>query len=118
MAPWPSRNETGSDRAGTDTTGQTTAQSIDGPASNPAVGRCPGKYVNLNFSTHHFRSKDLDTRLPSIMAAHGMAPDQVRIEVDVETPTQRDALRELDCTLGQGYWFTHPQPLEQLLASR
>ncbi len=166
----------------------------------------PGEYVNLNFSPHHFRSKDLDTRLLSIMAAHGVAPNQVRIEVaegalmdkpeqvsrmldglrqagvltalddfgtgysslsylhrfqlhavkidrsfvsdlvpgeitggsavvrvilalssslelevvaeGIETPVQRDALRELGCTLGQGYWFAHPQPLEQLLESR
>ena len=118
MAPWPSRNETGSDKAGTDATGRTTAQSIDGSADNPAAGRCPGKYANLKFSPHHFRSKDLDIRLLSIIAAHGVTPDQVRIEVGVETPIRRDALRELDCTLGQGYWFAHPQPLEQLLALR
>jgi EAL domain-containing protein (putative c-di-GMP-specific phosphodiesterase class I) len=34
----------------------------------------------------------------------------------VETETQRDALLLLGCTLGQGYLYSRPQPLD-LMAS-
>jgi EAL domain-containing protein (putative c-di-GMP-specific phosphodiesterase class I) len=41
----------------------------------------PGEYVNLNFPPLHFRSPDLDTRLLALLRDHGVAPEQVRIEV-------------------------------------
>jgi diguanylate cyclase (GGDEF)-like protein len=41
----------------------------------------PGQYVNLNFSPRHFRSQDLDARFLQLIDAHGVRPEQVRIEV-------------------------------------
>ncbi|GAB2510516.1 bifunctional diguanylate cyclase/phosphodiesterase [Lysobacter humi (ex Lee et al. 2017)] len=62
----------------------------------------PGQYVNLNFSPRHFRSTDLDTRFLELIAAKGVDPSQVRIEVTegalLENPEQIgqvfDRLRE------------------------
>ena len=51
-----------------------------------------GQYVNLNFSPRHFRDRDMDARLLSLLDAHGVAPNQVRIEVTegtlIENPDQ------------------------------
>ncbi|MBK8283690.1 MAG: EAL domain-containing protein [Ahniella sp.] len=33
----------------------------------------------------------------------------------IEQPEQRDALRELGCTMGQGFWYSRPQPASQFL---
>jgi len=41
----------------------------------------PGQYVNLNFSPRHFRDKQMDVRLLTLLREHGVAPSQVRIEV-------------------------------------
>jgi len=41
----------------------------------------PGQYVNLNFSPRHFRDKQMDQRLLSLLRDHGVSPSQVRIEV-------------------------------------
>ena len=30
----------------------------------------------------------------------------------IETEVQRDRLRDLNCTFGQGYWFSRPQPAD------
>jgi len=31
----------------------------------------------------------------------------------IEQPEQRDALKELGCTMGQGFWYSQPQPASQ-----
>jgi diguanylate cyclase (GGDEF)-like protein len=162
----------------------------------------PGQYVNLNFSPRHFRDKNMDMRLLSLLREHGVSPSQVRIEVTegtlidnadqvaeiierlhaagvltslddfgtgysslgylhrfklhavkidrsfvtpltpggggaseavvraimalaksqgldviaegVETVTQRDALLALGCTMGQGWLYSRPLPLEAM----
>ncbi|WP_407910163.1 bifunctional diguanylate cyclase/phosphodiesterase [Lysobacter claricitrinus] len=52
----------------------------------------PGQYVNLNFSPRHFRSQELDERFLQLVAAKGVSPSQVRIEVTegalLENPEQ------------------------------
>lgn len=52
----------------------------------------PGQYVNLNLSAHHFRYKDLDERFLKLVAACGIQPRQVRIELTegalLENPDQ------------------------------
>ena len=52
----------------------------------------PGQYVNLNFSPRHFRSQELDERFLKLVAAKGVQPSQVRIEVTegalLENPEQ------------------------------
>jgi EAL domain-containing protein (putative c-di-GMP-specific phosphodiesterase class I) len=52
----------------------------------------PGQYVNLNFSPRHFRSQELDDRFLKLVAAKGVDPSQVRIEVTegalLENPEQ------------------------------
>jgi diguanylate cyclase (GGDEF)-like protein len=52
----------------------------------------PGQYVNLNFSPRHFRSQELDDRFLKLVAAKGVHPSQVRIEVTegalLENPEQ------------------------------
>jgi diguanylate cyclase (GGDEF)-like protein len=52
----------------------------------------PGQYVNLNFSPRHFRSQELDERFLKLVAAKGVDPSQVRIEVTegalLENPEQ------------------------------
>jgi diguanylate cyclase (GGDEF)-like protein len=53
-----------------------------------------------------------------IALAHGLGIDVVA--EGIETRGQRDELRLLDCDRGQGFWFSHPLPgeeLERLLAS-
>jgi diguanylate cyclase (GGDEF)-like protein len=41
----------------------------------------PGQYVNLNFSPRQFRDKNMDERLLALLRQHGVATNQVRIEV-------------------------------------
>lgn len=52
----------------------------------------PGQYVNLNFSPRHFRAPELDARFLELVAASGLRPGQVRIEVTegalLENPEQ------------------------------
>jgi EAL domain-containing protein (putative c-di-GMP-specific phosphodiesterase class I) len=52
-----------------------------------------------------------------IALAHGLGVDVVA--EGIETEAQAEALRALECDRGQGYWFAHPLPadeVERLLA--
>lgn len=56
----------------------------------------PGQYVNLNFCPRHFRSPDIDVRFLDLIAACGVCPSQVRVEVTegalLENPDQISAV--------------------------
>ena len=50
----------------------------------------------------------------AILALAGSLGMEVIAE-GIETPIQRDALRELKCRVGQGYLFAHPRPLAEFV---
>ena len=50
----------------------------------------------------------------AILALAGSLGMEVIAE-GIETPIQRDALRDLKCRVGQGFLFAHPRPLAEFL---
>ena len=73
----------------------------------------------LKIDREFTRGVDRDVRLAGMVRAMvqvAVSLDMTPLAIGIETEDEYHYLRSIGCTLGQGFWFAHPMPADQLHA--